>query len=97
MEMVKKAPKEFQIRLVRILSTNCAKAVRVDATRLARDGSIGKELKAHMLSRFDKIQEPHAPKLRKPLPAPDDKPKKRRGGKRHRKNKEKFGMSDLRK
>lgn len=35
--------------------------------------------------------------MRKPLPAPDDKPKKRRGGKRYRKMKEKMGQTDLRK
>jgi U4/U6 small nuclear ribonucleoprotein PRP31 len=50
-----------------------------------------------MLKRFDKIQEPNAPKLRKPLPAPDDKPKKRRGGKRYRQMKERLGLTDLRK
>ena len=50
-----------------------------------------------MLSRFDKIQEPHAPKMRRPLPAPEDKPKKRRGGKRHRKDKDKYGQTELRK
>jgi len=49
-----------------------------------------------MLKRFDKIQEPPPPKMRKPLPAPDDKPKKRRGGKRYRKMKEKMA-SEIRK
>jgi U4/U6 small nuclear ribonucleoprotein PRP31 len=64
---------------------------------LSQDGSIGKELKAKMLASFDKSQEPNAPKMKKPLPAPDDRPKKRRGGKRYRKMKEKFGLTDLRK
>jgi U4/U6 small nuclear ribonucleoprotein PRP31 len=45
MEMVKKAPLDFQIRLVRLLSTNCAKAVRVDASRGCPSGNIGKALK----------------------------------------------------
>lgn len=49
-----------------------------------------------MLKRFDKIQEPAPGKLRKPLPAPEDKPKKRRGGKRYRKMKEKMN-SEVRK
>lgn len=97
MEMVKKAPNDFKTKLVKLLANNCAKAVRVDASRLSQDGSIGKELKAKMLASFDKSQEPNAPKMKKPLPAPDDKPKKRRGGKRYRKMKEKFGLTDLRK
>jgi len=96
MEMVKNAPKDFQIKLARILSTNCAKAARVDASRACPDGSIGREIKEKMLKRFDKIQEPPPPKMRKPLPAPDDKPKKRRGGKRYRKMKEKMA-SEIRK
>lgn len=107
MEMVKKAPNEFKIKLVKLLSAkyavtqffivSCAKAVRVDASRMAQDGRIGKELKTKMLASFDKSQEPPPPKMRKPLPAPDDKPRKRRGGKRYRKFKEKFGLTDLRK
>jgi len=97
MEMVKNAPGDFQVKLVRMLSTNCAKAVRVDLQRTDPTGSIGKDIKDKMFSRFDKIQEPGQARLRKPLPAPDDKPKKKRGGKKYRNLKEKTAMTEFRK
>jgi U4/U6 small nuclear ribonucleoprotein PRP31 len=97
MDMVKNAPGDFQVKLVRMLSTNCAKAVRVDLQRTDPTGSIGKDIKDKMFSRFDKIQEPGQARLRKPLPAPDDKPKKRRGGKKYRNLKEKTAMTEFRK
>jgi len=50
-----------------------------------------------MLRRFDKIQEPPPPKMRKPLPAPDDKPRRKRGGKKYRNLKEKTAMTEFRK
>jgi len=96
MDMVKNAPKEFQVKLVRLLSTNCAKAARVDSLRTDLTGSIGRDLKNKMYARFDKIQEPPPPKLRKPLAAPDDKPKRRRGGKKYRNLKEKTAMTEFR-
>lgn len=37
-------------------------------------------MKDKMLKRFDKIQEPPPAKLKKPLPVPDDKPRRKRGG-----------------
>ncbi len=71
--------------------------MRVDLQRTDPTGSIGKDIKDKMFSRFDKIQEPGQARLRKPLPAPDDKPKKRRGGKKYRNLKEKTAMTEFRK
>ncbi len=85
------------MRLVRLLSTNVAKAVRIDCAKTCPDGSAGNKLRQDMLERFDKIQEPPPPKLNKPLPIPDDKPKKKRGGKKYRKLRERTQMTELRK
>lgn len=46
------------------------------------DGSLGERIKEEMLKRFMKIQEPAPAKKIKPLPIPDEKPRKKRGGKR---------------
>jgi len=46
------------------------------------DGSLGEKIKDEMLKRFVKIQEPPPAKKVKPLPIPDEKPRKKRGGKR---------------
>ena len=43
--MVKKAPPKFQRKLVRMLSTNCAKAARIDASKLSQNGELGKKMK----------------------------------------------------
>mmetsp|Transcript_7800 Transcript_7800/g.7046 ORF Transcript_7800/g.7046 Transcript_7800/m.7046 type:complete len:102 (+) Transcript_7800:222-527(+) len=64
---------------------------------MSRNGALGKELREKLLKRFDKIQELGPGKMAKPLPAPDDKPKKRRGGKRYRRMKEKYGQTELQK
>lgn len=82
MDMVKNAPPEFQKQLVRMLSTNCAKAARVDASRMCPSGLLGSTMKSQILKRFDKIQEMPMAKTKKPLPVPDDKPRRKRGGKK---------------
>jgi len=82
LDIVKNSPPSFQTKLVRMLATNTAKTARVDVSRTCPSGSIGKQMKDKMFGRFDKIQEPAPPKMRKPLPIPDYKPRKRRGGKK---------------
>lgn len=97
MDMVKNAPPEFQKQLVRMLSTNCALAARADVSRTCPSGLIGSQLKAKLLKRFDKIQELPQAKTKKPLPVPDDKPRKKRGGKKYRNLRAKLAMTEVRK
>ena len=82
MDMVKNAPPDFQIKLVRMLSTNCAKASRLDYSQLNKSGDLGLRFKNELLARFSKIQESVQAKKIKPLVINDEKPKKRRGGKK---------------
>ena len=97
MEMVKNAPPGFQKQLVRMLSTTCALAVRADVSRTCPSGLIGSRLKAKMMKRFDKIQEMPKAKTKKPLPVPDDKPRRKRGGKKYRNLRAKLEMTEVRK
>lgn len=73
-------------------------AARCDASGSKRDGSIGRSLREQLMAKFDKWQEPPPAKTAKPLPIPggDDK-RRHRGGKRARKEKERLGITDLRK
>lgn len=48
-----------------------------------------------ILRKLEKWQEPPPAKQPKPLPAPDAEVKKRRGGKRLRKTKERYGLTDV--
>jgi U4/U6 small nuclear ribonucleoprotein PRP31 len=48
-----------------------------------------------MAAKIEKWQEPPPAKTSKPLPAPDAEVKKRRGGRRLRKMKERYGLTDV--
>ena len=50
---------------------------------------MGTQLREKILESLAKAQEPPPPKQKKPLPAPDDRAKPKRGGKRFRRMKEK--------
>ncbi len=54
-------------------------------------------MKEEMRKKIEKWQEPPPAKIEKPLPVPDLEQKKRRGGRRLRKMKERYGMTDIRK
>ena len=87
MEIVKDAPKKFQMKLVRMLATNTAKCARADF--LGSNNGQGNKLREDMYERFEKVKEEGGlMRIDKPLDIPDMQPKKKRGGKRHRKNKE---------
>ena len=67
-----------------IHSYNCRVAIcaRVDGYADSPNGEEGQKFREMIQKRLDKLQEAPPRKLVKPLPAPDDKPKKRRGGRR---------------
>ena len=54
-------------------------------------------MREEIVRKIEKWQEPPPAKTIKPLPAPDAEQKKRRGGKRLRKMKERYGLTDVRK
>jgi len=86
MDMVKDAPKDYQMQLVRMLASNTAKCARADMLKSSK--GLGARLREDLLERFDKIQEEGGlHRIDRPLEVPDLQPKKKRGGKRHRKNK----------
>lgn len=58
---------------------------------------MGEKIKDEMLKRFVKIQEPAPAKKVKPLPIPDERPRKKRGGKRFRNMKERMALTEVRK
>ncbi|XP_073458410.1 U4/U6 small nuclear ribonucleoprotein Prp31 isoform X3 [Aquarana catesbeiana] len=59
--------------------------------------SVGYDLKEEIERKFDKWQEPPPVKQVKPLPAPLDGQRKKRGGRRYRKMKERLGLTEIRK
>ncbi|KAL8925970.1 MAG: hypothetical protein Q9172_001973 [Xanthocarpia lactea] len=90
-------PPDLKKQAMRIVSAKLVLAARVDRTHTSPDGSMGEDLKQACLERLDKLTEPPPNKGPRALPAPDDKPSRKRGGRRARKAKEQTAMTDLRK
>ncbi|KAI0136281.1 Prp31 C terminal domain-containing protein [Xylariales sp. AK1849] len=88
-DLKKKAMKAVAAKLVL--------AARADTGHANPDGSYGEELRIQCLDRLDKMSAPPPNKGQRALPAPDDKPSRKRGGRLARKAKEATAMTELRK
>ncbi|CAO3621879.1 unnamed protein product [Cunninghamella blakesleeana] len=89
-------PQDLRRKATKIIAGKAALAGRVDFTRQAPDGDVGKKMREDIDQKLEKLQEPPPTKNIKALPIPDEGPKKRRGGKRVRKQKEAYAMTELR-
>lgn len=96
-EIVQKTPPDLRKKAVRLVSAKCTLAARVDSFHESSDGGVGDGLLAEIEHKLEKLQEPPPLKAIKPLPTPLDEAKKKRGGRRARKMKERLGMSEMRK
>jgi len=95
--LIRGIPSDLKKQAMRIVSAKIVLAARVDRVHSSPDGSTGEQLKVECLDRLDKLTEPAPNKGVRALPAPDDKPSRKRGGRRARKAKEATAMTDLRK
>ncbi|KPM38138.1 hypothetical protein AK830_g8444 [Neonectria ditissima] len=96
-EMIRGIPSDLKKQAMRIVSAKLVLAARVDRIHSSADGSTGEDLKSACLERLEKLTEPPPNKGQRALPVPDDKPSRKRGGRRARKAKEALAMTDLRK
>ncbi|KAH8808374.1 hypothetical protein F5884DRAFT_900620 [Xylogone sp. PMI_703] len=95
--IIRGIPNDLKRQAMRIVSAKVVLAARVDRVHQSPDGSTGEELKASCLERLEKLTEPPPNKGQRALPVPDDKPARKRGGRRARKAKEATAMTELRK
>ncbi|KAI5285049.1 U4/U6-U5 snRNP complex subunit prp31 [Ascosphaera aggregata] len=95
--IIQDIPNDLKKQAMRIVSAKIVLAARVDRMHQSPDGHIGQDLKQQCLDRLDKLTEPPPNKGPKALPVPDDKPSRKRGGRRARKAKEAVAMTDIRK
>lgn len=95
--IIQDIPNDVKRQAMRIVSAKMVLAARADVARSSPDGSMGEELKQQCFHRLDKLTEPPPNKGPRALPAPDDKPARKRGGRRARKAKEAVAMTELRK
>ena len=95
--IIRGIPNDLKRQAMRIVAAKVVLAARVDRVHSSPDGSNGEKLKQDCLDRLEKLTEPPPNKGPRALPAPDDKPSRKRGGRRARKAKEATAMTDLRK
>ena len=96
MELVRNTETKHQTKLVKLLASGVSKAAKVDLSGFKRGASVGGKIYKDILAKFEKHVNPKTGEYKKPLPAPDSKPKKRRGGKKYRRMKERLGLTDVR-
>ena len=96
-DVVQQTPPPLRMRACRLVGGKCTLMARLDAYGEDPAGVAGAQMRAAMKAKIEKWQEAPPAKMVKPLPVPDLEPKKRRGGRRLRKIKERFGLTDMRK
>ncbi|KGO47611.1 Uncharacterized protein PEXP_014980 [Penicillium expansum] len=95
--LLQEVPLDLRKQGIRIVAAKMVLATRADVSNYAKDGSLGEELKQQCYTRLEKLTESAPNAGTKALPAPDDKPSRKRGGWRARKAKEAVAMTELRK
>ncbi|THV73463.1 Nop domain-containing protein [Aureobasidium pullulans] len=95
--LVREVPSDLKKQAMRIVSAKVVLAARMDRVHASPNGADGELLKEQCINRLDKLVEPAPNRGARALPAPDDKPSRKRGGRRARKAKEATAMTDLRK
>ncbi|KAF2771707.1 Nop domain-containing protein [Teratosphaeria nubilosa] len=96
-DIIRQVPTDLKVQAMRILSAKIVLAARVDQAHQAPAGEMGLEFYDQCEKRIAKLSEAPPNKGVRALPAPDDKPARKRGGRRARKAKEATAMTDLRK
>ena len=95
--IIQEIPDDLKKQAIRIVSAKMVLAPRADVSNSSRDGSLGEDLKQQCFERLEKLTQPPPNARTKALPAPDDKPSRKRGGRRARTAKEAVAMTELRK
>jgi len=96
-DLIVSTPMEFRNRAVKLVAGKCGLAARVDSFHESPLGQVGTQLREKILQSLAKAQEPPPAKQKKTLPPPEDRPRAKRGGKRHRRIKEKYGQTEFKK
>lgn len=96
-ELISELPPEIVKQGLRILSGKAVLAARIDVSRSSPGGELGNKLRQEVQEKLDKLLLPPDQTGPKALPVPQERKSKKRAGRRLRKMKERFNMSELRK
>lgn len=93
--LVQSAPRSLRRKMIKVISGKVALMARMDAFNTVSDDSQGRRLYEEMESKLSKWQEPEKARTKKALPVPDEVKKKKRGGKRARRLKDRMAQTEL--
>lgn len=94
-DMIKYLPDNILKPSIRILSGKIILAARIDLSKSCPDGSIGEKFKTEVTEKINKLLTPPESKGDKALAIPSEYKSKKRGGRKIRKLKQKFQLSEL--
>ncbi|OMO63211.1 hypothetical protein COLO4_32664 [Corchorus olitorius] len=94
-EIFQTTPPDLRSRVFRLLASKVTLAARIDSAGSHPSGSAGRILKDEIIKKIEKLQEP--PPARRPKPLPVHNLAPMRGGRRLRKLKERYGITEMRK
>lgn len=95
--IVKEAPSNLKMKAMRVVSAKVILAANIDRAHQSTSGEKGEEFRLYCLDQIEKANEVPPSARTRALPVPDDKPSRKRGGRRARKAKEAIAITDLRK
>lgn len=95
-DLVKSLPPEIVKLALRILSGKVVLAARIDLSGSSPQAEMGEKYRLEVQKKIDQLLTPPDQAAVKALPVPKEQKSKKRGGRRFRKMKERFQMSDLR-
>ena len=96
-DLVEATPPALRQKAARLIASKATLLARVDAHGSDAGGGAGAALRDSIKATIAKWQEPPPARVARVLPAPDAEPKSRRGGRRARAAKERYGQTDMRK
>ncbi|QLG71552.1 hypothetical protein HG535_0B05960 [Zygotorulaspora mrakii] len=96
--LIQQQPMQYHKQMLRMVCAKVSLAARVDAGMQndTKDDSFGNKWAQEISEKIQKLQDTTAIRNVKPLPIPEDAPKKKRAGRRFRKYKQQFQLSQLR-
>lgn len=95
-DLVQSCPPAMRRKALKVLSGKVAIVARIDSFHHNSAGEQGAQLRRELEEKFEKQQEPMKARTKKALPIPEEKKRSKRGGKRVRKMKERYAMTEFR-
>lgn len=93
---IQRCPPFIRRKALKMLAGKVALMARVDSYKNNNTGADGQRVRKEFDESLDKLLEPHKARTKKALPIPEEKKRNKRGGKRVRRWKERFAMTELR-